>query len=456
VSMRNKGLTAILALALAGLVLLCPGAARAAGAVVTLDQALDLALAYSPKLKAAQEALAAARFSQKEAFTYFLPTLGTSYAWKRMQDEPTVNLNGMNFQTGSLNTYQWSTYLSQPIFTGFRLTSTYRLAELGVDLAKLDLRLAQLDLVVAVKEAYLEYLRAQKSWKVAQQAVRQLKAHLKVSQDFYDVGIIPINDVLKTKVGLSSAQQEEVKAKNAVDLARSKLNVLLGRPVQEELEVKDILRYRRVEITYDQAHRIALEKRPELKALALRLEQADQAITQAQSQYYPQVSLRGAYNFTSDKPELGDNDYYDPSGWEVSTQVEWTFWEWGRTRHRVSRRRAQKRRLGNLENDLKDQVGLQVKQAILFLRESEKNIFTAKVAITQAKENYRITLERFKEQLTTNTELLDAQVLLTNAQNNYFTALTVYNLAKARLWRFMGLGRGDFPPGAGGAKTADM
>ncbi len=451
---RNKGL--LVGLVLWGVMVLAGAPAPAAGETLTLDQALDQALAYSPKLKAAQEALAAARFTQKEAFTYFLPTLGTSYSWRRMQDEPTVNLNGMSFQTGSLNTYQWSTYLSQPIFTGFRLTSTYRLAQLGVDLARLEMRLARLDLVVAVKEAYLEYLRAQKSWKVAKQAVRQLKAHLKVSQDFYDVGIIPINDVLKTKVGLSGAQQQEVKAKNAVDLARSKLNVLLGRPVQQALEVQDILRYQPVDIDYARAHRIALEKRPELKALALRLEQAGQAVTQAQSQYYPQVSLRGAYNFTSDKPELGDNDYYDPSGWEVSTQVEWTFWEWGRTKHRVSRRQAQRRRLGMLQSDLKDQVGLQVKQALLFLRESEKNISTARISIAQAKENYRITLERFKEQLTTNTELLDAQVLLTHAQNNYFSALTVYNVAKARLWRFMGLGRGDFPPADGGSKRADL
>ena len=67
-----------------------------------------------------------------------------------------------------------------------------------------------------------------------------------------------------------------------------------------------------------------------------------------------------------------------------------------------------------------------------------------RASIRSATENFRITEERFREQLTTNTEVLDAQTLLSQARNNYNTALTQYNVAEARLRRAMG---GGLPEG---------
>jgi len=275
---------------------------------------------------------------------------------------------------------------------------------------------------------------------VAHQSVILLNSQLKTSQDFYEVGIIPINDVLKVKVELANAQQEEVKAENSVATTRAKLNSLLGLPVDQSLEVEDILRYRPMNITYPKARNVARVERPELKAAELRIKQGDQSIQKAQSGFYPEVKVQGTYSFTSDRPEMGDSYYYDPTDWEVLTTLNWTFWEWGRTSHQVSQQKAAKRRVEALRKDLEDQVDLQVKQTYLFVEESQKNIATAKTSITQAEENYRITMERYKEQLTTNTEVLDAQTLLTKARNNYYTTLTTYFLAGARLLRAMGRG----------------
>lgn len=419
-----------------------PASARKAKAPtgpINMDQAIAMALGYSPNLTAAKEDLQRAKYQEKEAFTYFLPTLSTNYSLQKNQNPTSIRTAMGNFEVNDENTYRWSTGLSQPIFTGLRLTSQYRLAELGVDIADVNVGLAKLDLVLGVKEAYFEYLRAQKSLAVAKQAVLQLKSQLKVSQDFYDVGIIPINDVLKTKVELANQQQNEVAAKNAVDLARARLASLLGLSVQSTLQVEDILRYRPISVEYMKARDQARAQRPELKALSLQLEQADYSIQEARSGYYPEIGLSASYDYTSDSPDMKDSAAFDNTGWTVAAQLDWPFWEWGRTRHKVSQQQASRRKLVAVRQDLQDQVDLQVKQAILYLEDSAKNIVTAKTSITQAKENYRITMERYKEQLTTNTELLDAQTLLTQAQNNYFTALSVYNVAEARLWRAMGL-----------------
>ena len=75
---------------------------------------------------------------------------------------------------------------------------------------------------------------------------------------------------------------------------------------------------------------------------------------------------------------------------------------------------------------------LEVKEAFLNVRESEKNISVAQTAIKQAEENFRLNKELYNEQMATTTDVLDAQTLLTQAQNNYYNALNDYHIFKSK------------------------
>ena len=88
---------------------------------------------------------------------------------------------------------------------------------------------------------------------------------------------------------------------------------------------------------------------------------------------------------------------------------------------------------------VEDSVSLEVKDAYLRLQEARDKIGVAEAAVEQAEENFRINAERFKEQVATTTEVLDAQTLLTQARSNYFNALSDYNITWARLDRAMGI-----------------
>ncbi|MCF8031586.1 MAG: TolC family protein [Desulfarculaceae bacterium] len=407
---------------------------------VSLSQALSMALDYSPNIKQTLAELDRAASQQKEAFTYFLPSFSTSYGWQKTQDPPQFRTGAAKVVVNEDDIYQWSTGFKQPLFTGMRISSQYELAKLGVNLAEVNLFLAYLDVALKVKEQYFLYLRYIKGVKVSQEAVSQLEAQLKVSRDFYEVGIIPVNDVLKTEVRLSDAKQRLVSSKNDRALSRARLNRLLGLAVERKLRVKDILKSYPVEVDFQKFRLVARAERPELKAVDLQLKQADQSITKAKSGYYPEVNLRASYDFTSNDATLGDSEYNDATNWTITTQLDWAFWEWGRTAHQTSQQRADKRRLEAVKQQVEDEVDLQVKEATLFLREAQRNIVTSTTGVKQAEENYRVTFERYREQLTTNTELLDAQLLLAQARNNYYNALATFNIAEARLQRAMGRG----------------
>ena len=118
--------------------------------------------------------------------------------------------------------------------------------------------------------------------------------------------------------------------------------------------------------------------------------------------------------------------------------LTWTFGEWGKTRSSVREKESLKKQLIQIRFALIDQIRLQIKEAMLALDEAEKNIPTTKKAIEQAEENLKVSQERYKAQVTTSTEVLDAQTLLTQARTNYYNALYDHNLAKAKLHRAMG------------------
>ena len=79
-----------------------------------------------------------------------------------------------------------------------------------------------------------------------------------------------------------------------------------------------------------------------------------------------------------------------------------------------------------------------MKKAFLRTQESEKAIITIETAIEQAKENFRINEERYKEQVATSTDVLDAQTLLARTMTNYYSAFYEFKIAKASLYRAMG------------------
>ena len=85
-----------------------------------------------------------------------------------------------------------------------------------------------------------------------------------------------------------------------------------------------------------------------------------------------------------------------------------------------------------------DSIALEVKQNYLNMLTAEKNINVAAKSIEQAEENLRMSEERYKYQVATATDVLDAVTLLAQARTNYFSALADFNIAKAQLERAMG------------------
>jgi len=410
--------------------------------MLDLKTSLDMALKNNLLIQEKLAQIKAAKEGVKVARSEFLPKLETSYSYTKLKDSPYAIFREMpgkpHIIMGPENNYTWDIQFSQPIFTGFYLSSQYKLSKLGVDIAHLERIEAEQEVIKQVKVAYFQVLLAEKYKEVAEIAVKNLEAHLKDAQALYDAGIIPMNDLLKSKVALANARQDLVRAKNNLQTAISNFNIILRLDVNHPTKIKDILNYQPLKLNLNYALKIAIKERPELKQIAKQLDQMDAQVKMAKSQYYPQLAMVGKYERIGNHPNVNGNDYQNPDQFYLTLQAKWTFFEWGKTKAQVKKLNWQKNALEKTLNRIKDQVRLQVKTAYLNLKEAEKNIETARISVKQAKENYRITDLQYKNQVTTSTEVLDAQTLLTQAQNNYYGALYRYNTAIAQLERAIG------------------
>jgi outer membrane protein TolC len=407
---------------------------------LSLEESIRIAMERSLALHSATVGIAGSEYRRKEAITNFLPWWTGQYLYTRLSESPKSFsfTPPMTFTEvkGPRDNYAFGTTLNQPLFTGGLNLANYRSAKLGVDLSKTSLETAKRDLVLEVRVGYFTILRAQKFLGVAEQQVKQFEAQLEVTKAFFEVGIVAKNDVLLAEVNLANARQSLVKAANDVAAAKASFNILLRREVNTPFEVVDILSYQAFPLSYEQSLEEALRLRPEVKAAQLNIDQAKENIKIARSGFFPMISLAGNYNRSSDELALGGDNKSD--SWTIQALATFTLWNWGNTAFKVGESKVKVTQAEDSKNQLVDSITLEVKNDYLSMQVAEKNINVAEKAIEQAEENLRMNEERYKYQVATQTDVINAVTLLTQARVNYYSALSDFNIAKAQLDRAMG------------------
>jgi outer membrane protein TolC len=272
---------------------------------------------------------------------------------------------------------------------------------------------------------------------VAQQQVEQFEAQLEVTKAFFDVGTVPKNDVLQAEVNLANARQSLVKAANDLAAAKASFNILLRREINTPFQVVDILGYKAFPLSYEQSLEEAFRLRPEIKTAQLNIGQAKEGVKIARADFFPTVSLAGNYSRFSDDIDMSGGAKFSDR-WTIQALATFTLWNWGNTAFKVGENKVKVTQAEDSKTQLLESITLEVKDDYLNMQVAEKNIKVAETAIEQAEENLRMTEERYKYQVATQTDVIIAVTLLTQAKTNYYGALSDFNIAKAQLERSMG------------------
>ncbi len=403
-----------------------------------LEKTVVLALDANISARISAERIRAANAVVKARRTEFLPTLSAQYSYTR-NDEPRFSTIPTLGLVKPEEEFAFVTSLTQPLFTGYAITNQYELSRLGLDAARLNEALVRRDVVLEAKMVYFLLLKAQKLNVVAEEAVTMLEAQTEVAVNYHEVGMTPLNDLLKTKVELANARQDLVAAQNNLEIARADFNLLLRRPIGTPVTPVDILDYAPLSLSLAVCLETAEKDRVEVAVAGLEIQIREKEVALSKKDYFPTVQIQGNYyKLGTDLQVDGGDGIDDSSFWEIQAQARWDFWQWGKTGYGVAEKKSKLAEALLNRTELLDHIQREVKQAWLKADEFEKNIVTVQSAIEQAREGFRISEELFKEQMATSTDVLDARTQLSETMTRYYNALYDFQIAVAALDRAMG------------------
>jgi len=251
-----------------------------------------------------------------------------------------------------------------------------------------------------------------------------------------DAGIAADNDVLKTKVYLSESRLALMKARHAVRLARIYFCHVVDLPLASEILLASSVEVAApTGIDLETAVKIGLQKREELRSMEYRNRMTRKELEIARNGYLPDISFFANLNY------LYPNRRYERdfcTSWSMGVLAQMNVFDWGRTVYRTRQSRSRLRQIETAERNLEDAITLDVTEAYFSFLEAWNEIGAARENVAQAEENHRVTIGRFKEGLATNTEMLDAQVLLTSARMIRESAMADCLIAQAGLARATG------------------
>ena len=426
------------------LFLLC--AYEANPAALTLSESIRIALENNYGLKAVSERTAGAEEKCREAGALFFPKLKAESSYARLNKSPSLDFKAgelspqpLSIEVGDENMYSAQAIVQQPLFTGGKISFLNKQAKNNLEAAKCSYEGAKQGLILQVRESYFGILAAQKYREVCRDAVEQMRAHLETVKGLYNAGTVPNTDLLRTEVQRANAEQALIKAENGVELARSLFNTILSRGMNSPVEIVDVFEVKEQDYSLDQLLKEAESSRPEIHKMRHNIGMAKAGIGVARSNYWPQVALFGNYKYhKGDEPivEWADD-------WMVGINVSVTLLNWGGTKAQVGQARAALRELEYLDAQLRDGIALEVKGALLSIKEAKKRIKVSEKAVIQAKESLNSTQIGYKNGRVDNVEVLAAQSALTESQTNHLEA--VYNciLSEARLEKAIGKSGGE-------------
>ncbi|HOO63022.1 MAG TPA: TolC family protein [Synergistaceae bacterium] len=390
------------------------------GQELSLEECLDIVLEKHPDLKSAGASVEVSRSGVDQAEAPGKPGVDLSSSYRR-QDAG----------SSGYDSYSSGVTVSQLISDWGKTKSQVLMAEMNVEASRYDYDDVLQTLFFDVKQAYFDLLRARKEEEVAREAVRTYEHHLEQARGFFEVGRVSKIDVTTAEVDLSKARLELIKKKTAVETAKASLSNALGYPEAPSYRIRDMLSWEKVDITRQEALQSAFMTRPDLRALELRRNRAEESVNLARKNDAPSLSAKAGYTW-------GDRDFTGNGETYVGLSLTVPLYDGGLTRGKVRQARGElEKSEANLES-LRQDVVLEVEKAFSELRNSEEAIGTAQKTVEHAKENLELANGRYEVGVGSPVEVTDATENYTNAQNDYYGSLYDYRLALGALEKAIG------------------
>jgi outer membrane protein len=406
------------------LVVLLSAGAAAAQEPLTLDRAMELALAHNAALKAADAGVAEAAARSDQARAALFPRVTVSESWQRANDPVFVfgsllsarRFSEANFAPGALNHpdalgfFRTTIGVEQVLFDGGRRTSAATSGALHRDIARTSSARAAAEIVLALTRTYGRILSLQASQRALDGAIAAAREDVARAERRRDAGIATDADVLALVVHVQDLRQRAIQAAGDAAVAAAELNRLTGAPIEHGA----VAVMPAAVAEPDPGNLAALfteadEKRPELESAALSERLAAAERRTARAALIPEVAARAAFEAS------GTRFTTRAAAWAVGGELRWTFSLGGAERAGIRAAAAAASRASAARADARAAVQVEIVSAVRMLQAARARQEAGAAAVAQARESQRIIRDRFDSGLASVNDVLRASAAVIDA-----------------------------------------
>jgi outer membrane protein TolC len=424
--------------------------------VLSLEESKKFALQNNTKSKNSRLEIEASQNISKSAYTNYYPSISASLfgfqATKSLMemeskggDLPVYDGNPANIEGASQFAYFPSSSIGlmkngivgnlniiQPLYAGGRITNGNKLSALGEEVSEFKSKLTKDEILLKTEEQYWQIVSLEEKSKTLNKYEELLNRLLLQVEDAFKSGIVLKNDVLKVKLKLSEVLLNKSKLENGRKLAAMAFRQHIGIVYDSTLVLKEELIIADFPQNYFVDKNEALTNRTEYSLLEKSVE-AEELLTQMKlGEYLPQagIGLSGMYmKFDEAKGNavgvLFGTVTIPISGW------------WGGSYELQERSIKEEMAKNHFKNNT-ELIILQIEKAWQDLSNAYNQYLLSEESILQAEENFKVNNDSYKNGLITISDLLEAQALMQQTQDQLIDAKTNYTVKKTTYLKCIG------------------
>ncbi|MBN2185060.1 MAG: TolC family protein [Candidatus Krumholzibacteriota bacterium] len=452
------------------LILLAPSLSLKAQRLLTLEDAMDIAMEQSPRirhsrisLERSEANLRAANARLKSKFSLSISPLNYSnsnqfndlfstwYNQETMEsygifriDQPVKWTDGTlslidqlswrdsysEYTDESSKTYTNNLYIQfqQPVFTYNRTKMDLRTLELELENSQLAFALEKLAIEKSVMERFYAVYEAKMRLEIAVEALENTRVSYEISKNKVDAGLESLEELYQAELNMANANSAMQNRKVSLEDSHDLFKQLLGIGLDEEIDISTDISYRNITVDLQTAIVNGLKHRAELRQRSIAIENAENALIRAgtKNEFYGNINISYGSIGTN---EIFSDIYDSPDkNQQLSVLFEVPLWDWGEKKAdmRASKASLEANRLSLKEE--KDNIIISIRQAYRNLDNQVIQIDIATQNVRRSQLTYDINLEKYRNGDLSSYQLNQYQNQLSEERLNKVSALIQYKL----------------------------
>lgn len=415
--------------------------------VLSLEQALEIALSENPTIKIADQQIEIKRYAKQGTYASLYPQIDATASYQRVIKKQTMSMDfGGQTQTikvGSDNSFNGGVTLGMPV-VNTQLWQSLKVSALDVELAVEQARSSRIDMIEQVTKAYYGILLAKQSQELYQSVYDNAVENNDIVKKKFDVGAVSEYDLIRSNVTVQNALPNVIEAEYTVALALWQLKALLGIDLQREIDViGSLMDYVHVlDKSYD-ISQLNLENNTTLKQLDMQEQMLEHAVKITKLANVPSLSVNAAYLYTA----LGnDGKFFNKEAWNpysyAGLQLNIPIFAGNKRRAATREARLNLTNLQLQRENVERQLRVGIVQYLNNMQSSVKKYHASAATVDQAQRGYDIAVKRYDVGRGTLVDIDNSQLALTQAelQRNQ----SIYNFLTAKVSLDKVLGDYDF------------